>query len=130
MSQYLIHVPAYLLAFEHILGGQARVTPLLTPSVYDIAARQRGPATQKALYPIIPIKNPEKLSNFIGALMIATAILLFLPITRGSIVTLAVNTFLTGAGIYTQRKMGIPFWLPCINMALGLMVWVIENRGS
>lgn len=128
MTSYAPQVLAYLLSFEHLLGGQARITSLLTPSLYQGAVVRKGPGTAEALYPIIPIKDHVRLSNFIGALMVLQGTLLALPTTRSSLGALGLNTFLTAAGIYSQRRMGIPYWLPCVNMALGFLVWWNQNR--
>lgn len=128
MASYLAQVPAILLSLEHFLGGQARITSILTPSLYKRAVVDKGPGTAAALYPIIPLKDPVRHSNVIGMMMVTEGCLLAWPSTRGSVGTLALNTFLTGAGIYSQRRMRIPYWLPCVNMALGLIVWWIENR--
>ena len=128
MTTYAAQVPALLLSFEHFLGGQARITSLLTPSLYRRAVVDKGPGTAEALYPIIPIKDHVRLTNFVGALMVLEGTLLALPRTRGSLGTLGLNTFLTAAGIYSQRRMGIPYWLPSVNMALGLLVWWIQHR--
>ncbi|KAK4626346.1 hypothetical protein CLAFUW4_04575 [Fulvia fulva] len=128
MANYASQIPAILLAFEHLLGGQARITDKLTPSLYKRAVTNKGPGTAKALYPIIPVKDPVRHSNVVGVLMCLTGALLAWPKTRGTFAPLALNTFLTGAGIYSQRQMRIPFWLPCVNMILGGLVWWIENR--
>lgn len=130
MTSYISQVPAYLLSFEHFLGGQARITSLLTPTLYQGAVVRKGPGTAEALYPIIPIKDPTRHSNAIGAFMVLEGMLLAYPSTRGSLAALGLNTFLTAAGVYSQRRMGIPYWLPCVNMALGLTVWWIQNRSQ
>ena len=130
MTSYVSQIPAYFLSFEHFLGGQARITSLFTPSLYQGAVIRKGPGTAEALYPIIPIKDPLRHSNVIGVLMVLQGALLAFPPTRGSLWALGLNTFLTAAGIYSQRRMGIPYWLPCVNMALGLIVWWTQNRSQ
>ncbi|EME82455.1 uncharacterized protein MYCFIDRAFT_197570 [Pseudocercospora fijiensis CIRAD86] len=130
MSAYALQIPAVLLSFEHFLGGQARIASQLTPSLYKRAVIDKGPGTAQALYPVIPVKDPVRLSNVVGAMMVTTGFLLAWPKTRGSLLTLSLNTFLTGAGIYSQRRMKIPYWLPGTNMVLGILVWLIENRLS
>ncbi|EME46671.1 hypothetical protein DOTSEDRAFT_126684 [Dothistroma septosporum NZE10] len=127
MSTYVKHIPALLLAFEHLLGGQARITDKLTPSLYRRAVINKGPGTVEALYPIIPVQDPVRHSNVVGLLMCLTGVLLAWPKTRATYAPLALNTFLTGAGVYSQRQMRIPYWLPCVNMVLGAVVWWIEN---
>ena len=130
MPSSISQLPAYILSFEHFLGGQARITSLLTPSLYQGAVVRKGPGTAEALYPIIPFRDPTIHSNFIGVLMLLQGTLLAYPPTRGSFWTLGLNTFLTAAGIYSQRRMGIPYWLPCVNMALGFIVWWTRNQSQ
>lgn len=127
MDHFVKQIPAVILGLEQLLGGQARVTSMFTPELYRRAmAKARG--TQEALYPIIPIKDARRHTNVIGTLMVMTGCLLLTKNTRGSSYTLAMNTFLTGAGIYSFRRMKIPYWLPTVNMILGLVVWYVENN--
>jgi hypothetical protein len=130
MASIALNIPAYLLSFEHFLGGQARITPALTPSLYQRAVVDKGPGTAAALYHLIPVRDPVRHSNVIGLMMVTEGILLAWPRTRGSVGALALNTFLTAAGIYSQRRMRIPYWLPCVNMVLGIVVWYLAKRSS
>jgi hypothetical protein len=57
-----------VLSFELFLGGQARITSLLTPRLYN-RAMSKAIGTRNAFYPIIAIKDPTLHSNFIGAWM-------------------------------------------------------------
>lgn len=77
-----------------------------------------------------PNQRPHPPLHFIGVLMVLEGSLLALPSTRGSLGALGLNTSLTAAGIYSQRRMGIPYWLPCVNMALGTLVWWTQNRSQ
>lgn len=130
MADWILHLPAYLLSFEHFLGGQCRITPKLTPSLYHRAVTVKAAGTAESLYPLIPIKNPIRHSQFIGLLMCATGALLAWSRTRGTVLPLGLNTFLTCAGIYSQQRMGMPFWLPVVNLILGVVVWRLEGRGG
>jgi hypothetical protein len=127
-SDYLspAHLPALILCLEHFLGGQCRITPRLTPILYK-AAMKKAPGTANALYPLIPVKDPVRHTNVIGWLMVIEGFLLARPATRGSLGALALNSALTGMGIYSFRRMRIPYWLPCVNFVLGLVVWWIES---
>lgn len=128
MADQALKIPAILLSFEHFLGGQCRITDKLTPALYRRAVVTKGAGTAEALYPIIPVKDPIKHSQVIGFLMCTTGALLAWPKTRGTILPLGLNTFLTCAGIYSQRRMKMPYWLPITNLILGALVWWIENR--
>lgn len=129
MDNLAKQTPFLVLAFEHLLGGQARITPLLTPTLYNRAMR-KAQGTQEALFPIIPVRDAVRHTNVIGTMMMITGCLLLSKRARGSWYTLAMNTFLTGAGIYSFRRMKIPYWLPAINMILGLVVWFVENKAA
>lgn len=128
MADQAWKIPAILLSFEHFLGGQCRITDKLTPSLYQRAVVTKAAGTAEALYPIIPVKDPIKHSQVIGLLMCTTGALLAWPKTRGTLWPLGLNTFLTCSGIYSQRRMKMPYWLPVTNLILGAMVWLIENR--
>ena len=127
MTDLFKQLPAVLLSFEQILGGQARITDRLTPSLYQRAIRKAS-GTAEALYPLIPVKDPTRNSNVIGMMMLLTGSLLAWRTTRGSYLTLGLNTTLTAMGVYSQQRMGIPYWLPSCNMVLGAIVWWIENN--
>lgn len=128
MADRAFQIPALLLSFEHFLGGQCRITDKLTPSLYRRAVVTKGAGTAEALYPIIPFKDPVKHSQVIGLLMCTTGALLAWHKTRGSVLPLGLNTFLTCAGIYSQRRMNMPYWLPITNLILGGLIYMIENR--
>jgi hypothetical protein len=117
-----------ILTFELFLGGIARL-PLgarLIPNLHKRAmSKARG--TRDALYFIIPIKEPETHTNFVGVLMCIAGALVAVPATRvpwGAALTL----FLTSAGVYSQRRMGIPYWLPVVNSFLTAAMVAVEMR--
>ena len=83
-----------------ILGGQLRLTRLFTPQLHEQVMQRKAVGTAQALYPLIPIRDPRKQMQFVGALMVGTGVLLAMPVTRGSNITLALCLGLTGAGIY------------------------------
>lgn len=114
----------YILSFELFLGGQARLTPLLTPSLYK-RAMSKAVGNQKYLS-FIPIRDPKLHSNFIGALMCLAGALLLSGITRrvGSLLSASLSL----AGVYSQSKMGIPFWLPIVNSVLAAIIFVGSGK--
>ena len=115
----------YILTFELFLGGQARLTPTLTPTLYR-RAMAKAEGTQRYLS-LIPVKDPIRHSNFIGAAMCTAGALLCLRRTRLAGALLAIS--LTLAGVYTQKRMGIPYWLPSVNTVIaGSLIWG-ELRG-
>ena len=119
-------VPASILAFEMVLGGQARLTSFFTPSFYQRAMR-KAPGTLEALYPLpVPTRDSTLHTRSVGAMMVLAGVLTGWPTTRGSLGTLGLNLFLTGAGVYSQRRMRIPYWLPVVNSVLAIVVWGVE----
>ncbi|KAF2652223.1 hypothetical protein K491DRAFT_719146 [Lophiostoma macrostomum CBS 122681] len=115
-----------ILSFELFLGGQARITSLLTPRLYK-KAMSKAVGTRDAFYPIIAIKDPTLHSNFIGVWMcIAGALVAYRPlrVPWGAALTLV----LTNMGIYSQRRMKIPYWLPVVNTVLSIAMWVLETN--
>lgn len=113
-----------VLTIELFLGGQARLTAALTPNLHK-RAMARAQGTQK--YPsFIRIQDPQRHTNFIGALMILAGALLISPETRlnGGILSIA----LTLAGVYTQYGMNIPYWLPSVNTVLAAIIIYGQSR--
>lgn len=108
----------YILSFELFLGGQARLTPLLTPTLYK-RAMSKADGTRKYLS-FIPITDPIRHSNFIGGLMILAGALLLGQSTR--VIGSVLSGSLSLAGVYSQNKMGIPYWLPCVNAVLAAII--------
>lgn len=116
----------YILTLQLFLGGQARLTSRLTPTLHR-RAMAKAAGTQRHL-PFIPIRDPARHTNVIGALMCAAGTLLCAPQTRLAGGALAIC--LTLAGVYTQYRMGIPWWLPAVNTVLaGLVIWGEVGRG-
>lgn len=112
----------YVLILELFLGGQARITPTLTPKLYQ-RAMAKADGTRNFL-PFIPIKDPKQHTQFIGVCMCAAGALLSSPsqITRMGGAGLAIA--LTLAGVYTQFRMGILYWLPAVNTVLAAtIIW-------
>lgn len=114
-----------LFAAELLLGGQARITSRLTPSITKRAmAKAHG---YREYLPIMPSRNAHEHSRAIGALMLAAGIGMLWPRAGPArILATSLGTALALMGIYSQRLMGIPYWLPCINTTLGLIVLISE----
>lgn len=133
---------AIVLSLEFFLGGLPRLIPSLIPRVGERIDR-KYPGSVHALWPVIPIRDPTWHRRFVGSLMSLTGVLLALTDTRGSAMTFSLVGFLTGCGIVrcggslfprttkltcSQYRMGMPFWLPCVNMVLGGYVWWTGGR--
>ena len=122
-TEYLPLVLRYtriILTLELILGGQARLTSTLTPSLHR-RVMSKAEGTRKYL-PLIPIKNPRQHTQFVGFLMCAAAALLCSQQTRlvGGVLSLS----LTLMGVYSQWRMQTPYWLPSVNSVLaGTVIW-------
>ena len=108
----------YILIIELFLGGQARVTSKFTPQLYQ-RAMAKADGTRKFL-PFIPIKDSKQHTQFIGACMCAAGVLMSSSRTRLIGTMLAIS--LTLAGVYTQYRMGIPYWLPAVNTVLAAII--------
>ena len=108
----------YVLTFELFLGGQARITPALTPKLYQ-RATAKADGTRKYL-PFIPIRSSKQHTQFIGLCMCAAGALLGSQKTRLGGGLLAIS--LTLAGVYSQYRMSIPYWLPAVNTVLAAII--------
>jgi hypothetical protein len=115
-----------ILTAELFLGGQCRITPVLTPGLYQRAMR-KADGTQKYLS-FIPIKDAKEHTRFIGVLMCAAGALLCARRTRlvGGLLSIS----LTLAGVYTQMKMKIPYWLPSVNTVLAAVIIWNETKAG
>lgn len=108
----------WTLAAELLVGGQARLTRRLTPGLHDQAmAKARG---YLEYLRFIPASSPSEHSFFIGVAMCTAGGLLCFPATRmqGALLSSSLSLM----GIYSQARMGVPYWLPCINTVLGSFI--------
>lgn len=119
---YHSHLPIWArkILLELILGGQARLTYNLTPTLHQ-KAMAKAEGTRKYL-PFIPIKNPKQHTQFIGACMCVAGALLSSSSTRTRVRGGGLVISLTLAGVYTQFRMGIPYWLPAVNTVLAAVI--------
>ncbi|MBE7181853.1 MAG: hypothetical protein INR71_11720 [Terriglobus roseus] len=114
-----------VLSLQLFLGGQARLTRTLTPRLHAHAMR-KADGTHDALW-FIPIADPARHTQFIGALMMTAGALVAAPATRvpaGAALTLALTT----AGVNSQARMGLDFKLPAVNSVLAVAMWLVEER--
>lgn len=119
----------YALIFQLLLGGQARLTSLLTPGAHKIAL-SKATALQYHL-PILFISpsDPERHSQFMGAVMMVSGLLL---LGKWREVRLA-GVGLAGAVLGSWV---VPFWreewewyVPLVNLGLlGLVGWAEVRR--
>ena len=119
-----IYVARIVLTFELFLGGQCRITPALTPALYQ-RAMAKAEGTRRHLS-FIPINDPEQHTRFIGAMMCLAGALLCTKTTRLMGALLSVSLSL--AGVYSFHRMGIPYWLPSVNTVLAIMIIFGEER--
>lgn len=114
-----------VLAAELFLGGQARLTSSLTPNLHH-RAMAKAEGTKKYLS-FVPISNPTEHTRFIGALMCTAGGLLSIPrsvLSQGRLMGGLLSITLTLAGVYSQYKMRIPYWLPSVNTVLAaISIW-------
>ncbi|KAI1851778.1 hypothetical protein JX265_011013 [Neoarthrinium moseri] len=134
MASQLRALPAYVLVVEYFLGGIPRLSPVPLRALHE-RIRDKSRRTAPHLRPVFPFPprggsdaDVRHQMRCIGALMVATGLLLALPATRGSPVTLALECFLTGAGAWSQMRAGLVYWLPCVNFVLAWVVWAMERR--
>lgn len=122
--QRLAKIARIILTFELFLGGQARLTPALTPGLYE-RAMAKSEGTQKYLS-FIRIADAKRHTHFIGALMILAGALLMRPESRLTGGYLSIS--LTLAGVYTQYRMNIPYWLPSVNTVLAASIIYTKKK--
>ena len=112
---------AFLLAFEFLLGGQARITPFLTPAIHRVVM-DKARTTREALS-FIPVQDAKQHTQFLGCAMCLNAILLVAPRTRCNI-GVGLTLALTGALVRMHTRLGESVVVPVVNSALvGVMVW-------
>jgi len=105
----------WILTAELFLGGQARLTGFLTPSIHE-RAMAKAPGYLKYLS-FIPARTAREHTIVIGAAMCLAGGLLCFSHTRfqGALLSMSLSI----AGIYSQYRMGISYLVPCINTVLG-----------
>lgn len=126
-TNYLTQVPVVVLSAEFLLGGIARVSSFPFHSLHQRVC-VKNERIAPVLYPVIPFRDVPRHNRWVGTWMTATGVLLAYPATRGTLLTLGLVLFWTGAGAYSQRKCNMPYWLPIVNATLGMVVWLLENR--
>ncbi|KAF4552339.1 Hypothetical protein D9617_10g073200 [Elsinoe fawcettii] len=127
MSPSIIRqIPAILLSLEFLLGGIGRLGPVPFPALHA-RVTAKNQCIAPLLYPLIPFKDVERHNLWAGAWMCFTGLLLAVPGTRGTTGTLGLVLFWTGAGAWSQKRAGMPFWLPMVNAGLGGVVWGVER---
>ena len=122
--QRLSKIVRVILTAELFVGGQARLGAALSPRLYG-RAMAKAEGTQKYLS-FIPIQDPEKHTNFIGALMMTAGLLLSYGPTCLAGGLLSISSTL--AGVYSQYRMDIPYWLPSMNTVLAAIIIYAETR--
>lgn len=122
--QQLAKIARIILTFELFLGGQARLTPALTPRLYE-RAMAKAEGTQRYLS-FIRIPDAKRHTHFIGALMVLAGVLLSRQESRLTGGYLSIS--LTLAGVYSQYRMEIPYWLPSINTLLAASIIYTERK--
>ncbi|KAK2051040.1 hypothetical protein LY76DRAFT_529304 [Colletotrichum caudatum] len=130
MASFLFAFPRVILAFEYFIGDIPRLGPWPFKSLHG-RIYQKTQTTAPHLSPIYPFTDSRNIKLhmlYIGSLMITEGILLVLPQTRGTAVTLFLGCFLTGSGYWSQMRAGMPYWLPVTNFVLAWIVYFVENR--
>ena len=124
---YLVHIPAYILSAEFILGGIVRLSPFPFQSAHaDIITQNRVIAP--LLYPLIPSKDATSQSTYVGSWFLLTGAIWGLRSTRGRLGTLGISLFWSSFLVYTHSKLGLDIWLPVANVGLGVGAWWLESR--
>lgn len=110
----------YLLTVQLLLGGQARLTSLITPGAHDIAMSK---ACELQRYVPIPfISDPQRHSELMGVAMLVSGGMLCVEKLRvpGAVVAGGV----LGSWVYGFWRMGVEWWLPLTNcVVVGMVVW-------
>lgn len=146
-----------LLSLEYLLGGLPRLTPHPFARAHA-RLRTKTLRTAPHLAPFFPFtdvaantntttssrpdggdgggvgrkntKNLRRHMAFVGALMVLEALLLALPATRAAAPTLVLGVVLPAAGAWSQRRAGMVWGLPVVNLVLGLVVHFVEAGGG
>ena len=110
----------YLLTAQLFLGGQARLTSLITPDAHVIAMSK---ATELQRYVPLPlITNLESHSKAMGAMMLVSGGMLCVRRMRlpGALVAGGV----LGSWVYGFWRMGAEWYVPLVNCVIvGLVVY-------
>lgn len=126
-------LPAMILTLEYFLGGLPRLSSIPFARMHR-RIHQKTLKTAPHLAPVFPFTDTRSNKTvrwhmyFVGALMLLEGLLLALPRTRTTMPTFALSLFLPAAGAWSQKKAGLPFWLPITNFSLGLVVYYLESR--
>lgn len=120
-------VPAIVLSIEFFIGGFPRVSPWPFRALHQ-KIYQKSIKTAPKLYPILVFRDARMQMIYIGLWMMSTGVLLATPNTRGSLGTLGLVYFWTGAGAWSQARTEMPYWLPVCNALLGTLVFIIDRR--
>ena len=126
-SENFVHLPAYILSAEYLLGGLIRASPFPFADAHE-RVNQKNAEIAPVLYPIVPFKDTVGHNRWVGAWMIATGMCWCLPNTRARTATLALSLFWTSAGAWSQWKVGMPYWLPVVNFSLSWIAWYAESH--
>lgn len=114
-------IARYILSLELLLGAQARFLPTLTPTLHKHELSKASGYRRHLSF--IPSSNAKEHAQRVGFLMGAAGLMMLLHVDRG---TTVLGTLLAGAlalmGVYAQRLMGVPYWLPVVNTFLALLV--------
>lgn len=110
----------YLLTAQLLLGGQTRLTSLITPGAHAIAMSK---ASQLQHYVPLPfISDPKRHSQAMGALMLGSGVMLCAKSTRLPGALIAGGVLLSW--VYGFGRMGAEWYVPLVNCGIvGLMVW-------
>lgn len=119
-------IARWILALELFLGGQARLTDRLTPSVHQ-RVMEKAPGYMRYLN-FLPVKDPKQHTQVFGSLMCLAGGLLCVPSTNLPGATLSMSLSL--AGIYSQYRMGISYWVPCVNTTLAALIIYGRTKGA
>lgn len=126
MDQIIPTIPAFLLSAEYLFGGLLRVSSWPFPELHERVLRKNA-VIAPILYPIVPFRGVQSHNRWVGSWMIVTGLLWAYPVTRGSLATLGLSLFWTGAGAYSQWRAKMPFGLPVVNFMLSFVVWSLHN---
>ncbi|KAM0273986.1 hypothetical protein ACHAQH_008078 [Verticillium albo-atrum] len=126
MLSFLAAFPAIILSLHFTVAAVARLSnalPTLRARTY-----RKTQLSAANLYPVVPFKDDiPKHMQYVGSWFLLTAAMLAWPATRGSLPTLGLVLFWTGAAAWSRAKSGMKFRLPVMNAILGVLVFLIER---